>query len=139
VLPEGFSRYPWWRKWFGQRSERAAARYLRRQGFRLLGRNWHDAGGEIDLLALDGECLVVVEVRSSATRSFDELAKTVNLEKQRRISLATTRYLKRRGFLGKLATRFDVLAVRWPTGVRSPEFRHYKAAFALGNAHPVRS
>ena len=38
-----------------------------------------DRLGEIDLLALDGQTLVVVEVRSSETKTFDELAATVNL------------------------------------------------------------
>ena len=61
MLPTGFARFPVWRRWFGQRSERAAAKYLRRQRFRILGRNIEDRLGEIDLLALDSQTLVVVD------------------------------------------------------------------------------
>ena len=128
-LPEGFSRFPIWRRWFGHRSETAAAKYLRRQGFRLLGRNVEDRLGEIDLLALEGDTLVIVEVRSSETRTFNELASTVNHEKQRRLTEATLRYLQRRRFLGKISVRFDVLALRWPAKSREPEVQHYRHAF----------
>ncbi len=128
MLPAGFSRFPVWRRWFGRRSERAAAKYLRRQGFRILGRNVDDRIGEIDLLVLDGRTLVVVEVRSSESRSFDELSATVNLEKQRRLTDAALRFVQRRRLLG-IGVRFDVVALRWPPGAREPEVRHYRQAF----------
>jgi putative endonuclease len=128
VLPAGFSRFPVWRRWFGRRSERAAAKYLRRQGFRILGRNVDDRLGEIDLLALDGQTLVIVEVRSSETKSFGELAATVDLEKQRRLTNATLRFVQRRK-LWNVGVRFDVLALRWPPGAREPEVRHFPQAF----------
>jgi len=37
MLPAGFTRFPVWRRWFGRRAERFAARYLRRLGCRILG------------------------------------------------------------------------------------------------------
>ena len=117
MLPAGFARFPVWRRWFGLRSERAAAKYLRRHGFRILGRNVDDRLGEIDLLALDGKSVVVVEVRSSESKTFDELAATVNLEKQRRITDATLRFVQRRK-LWNVGVRFDVIALRWPPGAR---------------------
>src|SRR5262245_3490245 len=120
MLPTGFARFPVWRRWFGRRSERAAAKYLRRQRFRILGRNLDDRMGEIDLLALDGQTLVVVEVRSSETKTFEELAATVNHEKQRRLTNAILRFVQRRK-LWEVGVRFDVLALRWPAGAREPE------------------
>jgi putative endonuclease len=128
VLPAGFSRIPVWRRWFGRRSERFAARYLRRHGCRVLGRNLDDRLGEIDLLALDGETLVVVEVRSSETRTFDELAATVNHDKQRRLTDAILRFIQKRR-LWNVGVRFDVIALRWPPGAREPDLRHYRHAF----------
>ena len=47
-------RKPWWRRWFGTRSERAAARFLQRLGYRILARNYTCPHGELDLVALDG-------------------------------------------------------------------------------------
>jgi putative endonuclease len=128
MLPAGFTRMPIWRRWFGRRAERCAAKYLRRQGCRILGRNVDDRLGEIDLLALDGQTIVVVEVRSSETKSFDELAATVNHEKQRRLTDATLRFVQRRK-LWNVGVRFDVIALRWPPGAREPEVRHYRHAF----------
>lgn len=119
---------PIWRRWFGRRAERFAAKYLRRQGYRILGRNVDDRLGEIDLLALDGQTIVVVEVRSSETKTFDELAATVNREKQRRLTDATLRFVQRRE-LWSVGVRFDVIALRWPAGAREPEVRHYRHAF----------
>lgn len=128
MLPAGFSRIPIWRRWFGRRSERAAAKFLKRQRFRILGQNLDDRLGEIDLLALDGETLVVVEVRSSETKTFDELSLTVDHDKQRRLTNAILRFLSRRKMLN-VGVRFDVLALRWPANAREPEVRHYRHAF----------
>jgi putative endonuclease len=128
MLPAGFSRFPVWRRWFGRRSERFAAKYLRRQGCRILGRNVDDRLGEIDLLALDGRTLVIVEVRSSEARSFDELSATVNHEKQRRLTDAALRFVQRRRLVD-VGVRFDVVALRWPPAAREPEVRHYRHAF----------
>jgi len=128
MLPAGFARFPVWRRWFGRRSERAAAKYLRRQGLRILGRNMDDRLGEIDLLALDGQTLVVVEVRSSENRTFDELARTVDLVKQKRLTDAILRFVQKRR-MWNVGVRFDVLALRWPPSAREPEVRHYRHAF----------
>jgi putative endonuclease len=123
-----FTRWPWWRKWFGQRSERAAARFLRRLGYRILARNHADRRGEIDLLALDNMTLVVVEVRSTESSEMQTVANSVDAAKQRRITNATLRFLKRRRLLN-MAVRFDVLIIRWPSGQREPDIRHYRNAF----------
>jgi putative endonuclease len=69
----------------GAAAERAAARYLRRHGYRLLDHNLRVAGGEIDLLAVHDECLVIVEVRSyKATSGFRPRA-TLSADKQHRL------------------------------------------------------
>jgi putative endonuclease len=138
MLPSGFARFPVWRRWFGRRSERAAAKYLRRQRFRILGRNLDDRMGEIDLLALDGQTLVVVEVRSSETKTFEEIAATVNNDKQKRLTNAILRFVQRRK-LWEVGVRFDVLALRWPAGAREPEVRHYRHAFQAVGKYQMRS
>jgi putative endonuclease len=124
-----FSHYPWWRRWFGSRSERAAARFLRRLGYRILARNQSDRRGEIDLLALDGETLVVVEVRSTAGTDLQRVASSVDAEKQRRLTDATLRFLQRRGLLNRIAVRFDVVAIAWPVEAREPHVLHLRRAF----------
>ena len=124
----GFTRWPWWRRWFGSRAERAAARFLRKKRFRILAANVADRSGELDLIALDGRTLVIVEVRSSESADFENLAASVDAEKQRRITQAALRFLKRRRLRG-IAVRFDVLAVVWPADDAAPGIRHYPDAF----------
>jgi putative endonuclease len=128
----GFSRWKWWKRWFGRRSERAAARFLRGLRYRILAANVSDADGELDILALDGETLVVVEVRSTSSDrpdAINETAASVDLRKQRKIVGATTRFLNRRRLLGRIAVRFDVLVIAWPEHAREPTVRHIRHAF----------
>jgi putative endonuclease len=132
IVERGFTRWPWWRRWFGQRSERAAAKYLRSLRYRILAANVADSAGELDLLALDGETLVIVEVRSTASDRPDALEQTaasVDLRKQRKITGAMLRFLSARRLLGKIAVRFDVLAMSWPAHAREPTIKHIRHAF----------
>jgi len=125
----GFSRWPYWRRWFGQRSERAAAKYLRKLGYRILARNVADLRGELDILALDGRTLVVVEVRSTSSTDLERAAASVNYTKQKKLTEATLRYLNRRHLIGKIGVRFDILAVSWPPSAKVPTFWHIPNAF----------
>lgn len=125
----GFTRWPWWRRWFGRRSERAAAGYLRGLRWRVVAANVSDPAGEIDLLALDGPTLVVVEVRSTAGEDWERTAASVDNAKQRRITDATVRFLARRKLLGRVDVRFDVLVLTWPEAAREPVVRHFRHAF----------
>lgn len=128
----GFSRWRWWKRWFGRRSEKAAAKFLRSLGYRLLASNVSDRDGELDILALDGDTLVIVEVRSTSSDRPDALeqtAATVDRRKQKQITEATARFLSRRRLLGKIAVRYDVLAMSWPEHAREPAVRHIPHAF----------
>jgi putative endonuclease len=122
------ARRPWWRRWFGTRSERAAARFLKRQRYRILARNYTCPHGELDLVALDGDFVVFVEVRSTETADAARPAESVNPGKQRRLTNLALHFLKRYRLLGRPA-RFDVLAVSWPANQRQPEVFHHPNAF----------
>ncbi len=130
--PSSPAKQPWWRRWFGTRSERAAARFLRRQGFRILARNYTCPHGELDLIALDGRCVVFVEVRSTGGDDLDRPAASVDQAKQRRLTRLALYYLQEHHLLDG-AARFDVLALSWPAQQREPRIVHYRQAFeAIG-------
>lgn len=127
-----FARWPSWRRWFGHRSERAAARYLRQIGYRVLAANVADSAGELDLLAIDQNTLVVIEVRSTeavGSHAIENTASSVDHRKQRKITEATLRFLASRRLLGKIPIRFDVLVLSWPSNMRKPLFHHIRQAF----------
>lgn len=127
-MPAETPRKPWWRRWFGSRSERAAARYLKRQGYRILLRNYTCPHGEIDLVARDGDCVVFVEVRSTEGDDVTVPAASVDERKQQRLTTLALFFLQQHGLLNHPA-RFDVLALSWPPDRSDPEVAHYVNAF----------
>jgi putative endonuclease len=128
MMAEPSSRKPWWRRWFGSRSERAAGRYLRRAGFRVVAWNVNTPYGEIDLVALDGKTVVFVEVRSTESEDSSRPAESVDERKQRKLTDSALDFLRRRDLLEHPA-RFDVLILSWPPGRREPDVEHHRQAF----------
>ncbi len=129
---------PWWRRWFGSRSERAAERYLRRQGCRIVARNYSCAHGELDLVAVEGRTVVFVEVRSTGTEDVERPAASVGPDKQRRLTRLALHFLQQHRLLDH-AARFDVLALSWPEGRREPTVVHYRQAFEAGGRFQMYS
>ncbi len=127
-MTESPARKPWWRRWFGTRSERAAVRFLRRLGCRILARNYACPHGELDLVAEQAGCVVFVEVRSTGGDDPERPALSVDAAKQRRLTRLALHYLQRHGLLNHPA-RFDVLIVTWPADRREPRIDHYPNAF----------
>lgn len=128
MAPECPARKPWWRRWFGNRSERVAARFLRRLGCRILARNYRCPHGELDLIAEQGGCIIFVEVRSTGGDDAERPALSVNDAKQRRLTRLALHYLRQHRLLDYPA-RIDVITVTWPAGQREPRIDHYPQAF----------
>jgi putative endonuclease len=112
----------------GPRGEAAAARYLARQGYRILARGDRSRLGEIDLVALDGRTVVFVEVKTRQTADEGHPSEAVDAAKQGRLTRLALAFLKRHGLLGQ-AARFDVVAVTWPAEKRRPTIEHFRNAF----------
>jgi len=125
---DSFAQRPWFRRWFGDRSEEAAARFLGGLGYRILERNYRSHQGELDMIALDGDCLVFVEVRSTERDSDERPALSIDVVKQRRLTQLALSYLQQHRLLGH-AARFDVVTVSWPPTQRKPAITHYPNAF----------
>ena len=125
---------PWWRRWFGTRSERAAERFLRKLGYRILVRNFRCDFGELDLIVLDNQTIVFVEVRSTAQADGSGPAASVDHAKQKRLTRLAVYFLKQKKLLDH-AARFDVLTLSWPEKQKEPTIEHFKNAFeAVGDA-----
>jgi putative endonuclease len=128
MAPLSPARKPWWRRWFGSRSERAAARFLKRLGYRIISRNYTCSHGELDLVAVDGDCLVFVEVRSTGNDDTTRPAASVDEAKQRRLTKLALHFLQQHRLLDRPA-RFDVLIMSWPADHRQPAIEHFRNAF----------
>ena len=127
----------------GQRGERAAARHLKKTGYRILARNLRNRFGEVDLLAQapDGRTIVIVEVkaavialeeRNGSNRRNPLPEEHVNAAKQRKLT-ALASQLARQHKLQDRPIRFDVVGVDLPPadapGNPKPTIRHHEAAF----------
>ena len=96
----------------GRRGEDLAHRFLRRQGFTIVARNYRLASGdaEADLIAWEGEALVIVEVKTRKTGVYGSPERAIGPEKQRHLVRVAREYA------GKTDTpwvqvRFDVVTV----------------------------
>lgn len=116
------------RRCLGWQGEAAAADYLLRLGYRIVAQRLRSQLGEVDLVALDGQTIVFVEVKTRQHAGQGQPGEAVDLEKRRRLTRLARAFLKRRGLLGRPA-RFDVIAVIWPQGTSRPQIEHLPNAF----------
>ena len=104
----------------GDRGERLAAEYLEENGYRIvianfeapIGRNSRGVQmiGEIDIVALDGETLCFVEVKTRRDLEFAGPLTSVDLRKQRTVT-RTARAYRRIFAIHDIKYRFDVVTV----------------------------
>jgi putative endonuclease len=94
----------------GRRGERAAEKYLRRIGYRIVARNFRAAGAEIDIVAMDGETIVFVEVKTRQSLAAGAPEEAVDLRKQTRMRRAAEAFA-RRYRADDYDMRFDIVAI----------------------------
>ncbi|MFO7975523.1 MAG: YraN family protein [Candidatus Hydrogenedentota bacterium] len=121
--------WPWLRsRTFGQRGEDLAARFLRRHGYKILGRNVSFGRYELDIIAQKGDTVAFVEVKTRRNSEMVDPEENVGYEKQRRIRRAAYQYIDARDD-PNLYYRFDIIAVVIPEAGK-PDIRHIPDAFA---------
>jgi putative endonuclease len=98
------------RRQLGDHGEDLAAAALKRQGYKILERNYVTPLGEIDLVARQGQTLVVVEVKTRRGSRFGAPQEAVHPGKQVRLRRLADYYLKAKRLTGA-TVRFDVVAV----------------------------
>lgn len=110
-----------------RRGEDAAAAYLERVGMTVIERNWRCTSGEVDIVALDGQTLVVVEVKTRKSESAGTPEEAVSRSKQQRLARIARHYLAYAD-ISDIDVRFDVIAIRPVTDDRAL-LRHHRGAF----------
>jgi putative endonuclease len=97
----------------GAAGEDAASAYLKSIGYRIVTRNLRGPGGEIDIVARDGETIVFVEVKARTSRRFGSALGAVDARKRARLRSVAADYLQ---FVAPNArARFDVLTFEGAT------------------------
>ena len=116
--------------------EAEAERFLKKLGWRILGRRVRLGRDELDLVARAGEVLVFIEVKTRVNEDFGRPASAVDRGKRHSLSRAAVRYLK------KLRERpdyfrFDVVEVIGTAEEGTPRIRHIKNAFPLNKRYRI--
>ena len=87
-------------------------RYLREQGMEVLDRNWRCEHGEVDVVARDGDCLVICEVKTRRSAGFGEPVEAVTFAKAMRLRRLAAAYLAGHGRGHRAAqVRVDVVGI----------------------------
>ena len=118
----------------GASGEKLACRFLRREGYKILYRNFRGrTGGEIDIVCRDGDTLVFVEVKTRTREDFGRPFEAIHADQQRRIfrgALAWLRMLDN----PDIFFRFDVVEVVMGEGA-APRLELIRNAFGLAEPY----
>lgn len=94
----------------GDAGESRACLYLESIGYKIIARNVHVAGGELDIIAYDGEYIVFVEVKTRATNKFGSALEAVTPAKAKQIIKCARTYISKNRLYDR-DIRLDVIAI----------------------------
>ena len=106
-------------------AERLAALYFRLKGYRILAQRYKTKQGEVDLIAVRGQSLAIIEVKARA-REEDALS-AVGFRSRRRIEKAAMYFISLNPEYADYDIRFDIVVTGWPF-----YFRHLDNAWLSG-------
>jgi len=113
-------------KELGIKGEEIAAGYLKKEGYKILARNWFYDHKEIDIIAQQGDEIVIVEVKTREGDYFEEPWEAVSAQKIRNLVDVADAWLNERQI--DLETRFDVISIVFSDDVKY-ELTHFPGAF----------
>lgn len=120
------------RRELGKFGEQVAAAHLVTHGFTVLERNWRCRDGEVDIIAVEGDVLVICEVKTRRGVGFGTPLDAVTPAKAARLRRLASRWLADQRAIDESVrfaeVRFDVVSVLWPAFGRMT-VEHLRAAF----------
>ena len=109
----------------GEIAEGLAQQHLVKLGYKIVATNWYYGHLELDIIARDGEELVIVEVKARSGLRYEHPSEAVTTTKIKRIVEAADAYLTENEL--EIDTRFDVITVIFVN--EKFELEHFKDAF----------
>ena len=109
----------------GELGEKLARKHLLKLGYQIMATNWYYGHLELDIVALDGDELVIVEVKSRSGIRYEHPSEAVTSGKMKRIVEAADAYILEKDL--DLETRFDIITVIFFG--QGHELEHFKDAF----------
>lgn len=115
------------RQLFGRAGEELAAKHLQKSGIEIIERNARVTAGEIDIVACDGELILLVEVRARRGDRYGTSLESIGPGKARRMVSAAYQYLLLKGWLDR-DWRIDVIAVSMSSNGELLDVEHVPGA-----------
>ncbi len=116
----------------GRLGESLAADYLRRKGYRIIGRNYKSKIGELDLIAAKDQTLVFVEVKTRSGITVGEPYEAVDRKKRQKLLKLADGYLTYGGITNLSSlfqdTRIDVISILMSNDGRIKNLEHIRNA-----------
>lgn len=109
----------------GELGEKLAQQHLVKLGYNIVATNWHYGHLELDIVARDGDELVIVEVKSRSGIRYEHPSEAVTDGKIKRIVEAADAFIQEIDW--EKETRFDVVTVIFFG--QTHELEHFKDAF----------
>lgn len=110
------------KKELGQYGEKLARKFLKKQGYKILGRNYRTKAGEIDIIARDKESLVFVEVKTRSDSSFGHPEMNVHPKKLQNFRAASQLYILENNI--RKPFQLDVVSIN--LSKNPPEIMHFQ-------------
>ena len=98
------------KKELGKEGEEIAIRFLKKNGYKIIERNYVCKVGEMDIIAREKDTLVFIEVKTRTSTAFGPPQLAVNSTKQMQLSKVALYFLKEK-CLEDIKARFDVVAI----------------------------
>ncbi len=110
---------------FGNKGERLACEFLKKQGYRILERNFRIRGGEIDIVAKDKDYLVFVEVKARWSHKYGIPVESITPWKIKFLLKTAKFYLQKINW-GDGPYRIDVVSIDFANSKKSPQIELIK-------------
>ena len=117
------------RKSLGSRGEEIAVKFLKKNRYKILERNYKSKLGEIDIIARDKDTLCFIEVKTRKNAHYGLPQEAVDKYKRSRLIKAALFYMKEKK-LSDCSFRFDVIAV-------TDQIRLIKNAFSMERKYSI--
>lgn len=111
----------------GEKGEVLAVSYLKKRGYKIITQNFKTRIGEIDIIAIEGDTLVFVEVKTRESIAYGKPFEAVDYFKKRKIANVALLYLKKLKEIPPC--RFDVVSIYYDQG--KPDCELIKDAFEV--------
>lgn len=117
----------------GDEGEEIAVKYLVKNGYKIINRNYRSVFGEIDIIASRDQYIIFVEVKARSHKSWNKPAEVVSKSKQIKIIKTAMMYLSENQL--DVNSRFDVIEIFNINGISA--INHIKSAFIVEDEYGI--